>query len=122
LIDTALWACSLVSATVLVWFSVAAIPPTPSGSAGDEILHGLAYAFTFGTFLLAAVWRPGRGPGILDGYETVLAVAALALGVALEALQAAVGRDPSALDAAADAIGVALAWAGHRILRRVAAP
>ena len=120
-VDAALWVAFGVSVGVLVWFSVLAIPPTPSSSAGDELLHALAYAVTFGVLLLAAVWRPGRGDGPLVSKEMLLVASALVLGGVLELVQAAVGRDPSLLDAAADASGVAVAWVAHRTLRRAAA-
>lgn len=88
---------------VIVWLSLTPSPPSLHVEQGDKIGHALAYAGTM--FWFAQLYLRS---GVRLGY----ALGLIALGVALEFVQAHVGRDFEVADMAADAIGVALGWAG----------
>ncbi|MBI2238268.1 MAG: VanZ family protein [Actinobacteria bacterium] len=102
-----------------LFFSFAPLPPGADVFVmADKLLHLLAYAATTGAFLLAAVWRPGRGPGRYPRAASAIVAVAVALSVASEVLQGAVfDRDADVLDTVADLLGVAAAYVGWRVLR-----
>jgi hypothetical protein len=118
LIDTLLWVVAfilLVLSFVLSWG-----PPRPFGPRfgwDDKTWHLLGYGGLCASLLLAAVWRPGRGPGRFP--RASWHVALLVLGVAwlTEALQGPFGRDVELLDAVADLAGVAVGFATWTTLR-----
>lgn len=88
MVDTVLWALTAGLALVTVLYSFGLSPPgTGSIPLADKIGHGLIYAATFFCFLLAAVWRPGRGDGPFPTRGLVFALGAVAIGGALEVLQ-----------------------------------
>ena len=53
----------------------------------DKIGHGLMYFATFLCFLLAAVWRPGRGDGLFPTMALPFAIGVVIAGTAIEVLQ-----------------------------------
>lgn len=92
----------------IVWLSLGPSAPTIDVEQGDKLGHALAYAgtmFWFGQLYVRTSARLGY------------AIAFIALGVALEFVQAHVGRDFEVADMAADAVGVILGWAGTTLLR-----
>src|SRR4051812_26231739 len=123
-----------------LWWSLASVPPGASLFVGvDKLEHGLAYFVTSLLFLLAAVWRPGRGGGGLAGGggwgagalgaaggvggglqalvgggagvgEWVVGGGAVAAGGLVEVLQSLIGRDAEVRDWLAEIVAVALAW------------
>lgn len=118
LVDRALWvgACVVAGAT-LVWTLGPAPPDAGSIPSVDKLFHATAYGLTVFLLLLAADWRPGRGPGRYPGTAVWIGVAAIAAGGALELVQHLTGRDTELLDWVADAVGVAVAlgvWAAIR--------
>lgn len=121
-IDAALWTGTALSAGLTVWLSLLASPPgTAAFEGADKVEHLLAYAITVSLFLLAAVWRPGRGPGVLwaaRGWVLPLAVAAAA---AIELAQGPLGREQELADWVAGSAGAALAVGVNAALRRRAA-
>ncbi|MDQ3991079.1 MAG: hypothetical protein M3245_02050, partial [Actinomycetota bacterium] len=63
-IDIALWAFSVVWMGLVVAISLFVRPPPFARvPQSDKALHALAYGMLTVAVLLAAVWRPGRGPG-----------------------------------------------------------
>ena len=93
---------------LIVWLSLTPSPPTIDIEQGDKLGHAFAYAnvmFWFAQLYLRAAVRLRYALGFI------------ALGVALEFIQAQVGRDFEVADMAADAIGVALGWAGAILLK-----
>jgi VanZ family protein len=89
-------------------------------SFGDKLLHFGAYAATTGTFLLAAVWRPGRGPGGFPRSAPLIVGAAIVLSGLIELAQGAfTSRTADAWDAVASILGAAVAWAAWRVVARV---
>ena len=116
LIDTLLWAASgvlFVLSFVLSWGP----PPTfgPRFDWADKLWHLLGYATLCSTLLLAAVWRPGRGPGRFAWAGWRMALLVLGVAWLTEALQGPFGRDVELLDAVADLAGVMLGFLAWRI-------
>ena len=108
----------------MVWSSLG---PPPSALAdlsfGDKLLHFGAYAATTGMFLLAAVWRPGRGRGGFPRSAPLILGTALVLSGVIELAQGAfTSRTAEAWDAVAGILGAAAAWAAWRLVERLAAP
>jgi hypothetical protein len=88
LIDVALWTSTAALAFVTLMYSFALSPPgTGSFPLADKFGHGLMYFATFFCFLLAAVWRPGRGDGPFPKKGLIFAFSVVAAGVAVELLQ-----------------------------------
>ena len=113
-VDAGLWCLTLLVLAAIAYWSLTPSPPLPARfPQADKVYHALAYAVLTGCVLFTAVWRPVRGPGPLSRPWTVVA-GTIALGVALEIIQAFVHRDPNVLDALADAIGAA---AGYGVWR-----
>jgi VanZ family protein len=113
-----LWAAALAA---LVWLLVASLGPAPSlidaFRFADKVFHALHYALTTILFLLAAVWRPGRGAGPAPRAAKAIVVTGLILGAAIEVIQGFIGRQADLVDFLADAAGIALglgSWAGLR--------
>ena len=103
----------------VVWSSLG---PPPSAlhafSLSDKLLHLGAYGATTFAFLLAAVWRPGRGAGRFPGGEPWIVGAALGLAIAMELCQGAfTTRTADAFDVVAGGLGVAVAIVAWRGLR-----
>ena len=91
----------------IVWLSLTPSAPSIDLEGGDKLGHFLAYGSTM--FWFAQLYA----------HSTVrlrYAIGLVALGVALEYVQAHVGRDFEVADMAADAIGVALGWAGALVV------
>ena len=117
-IDAALWLGTAVSAGLTVWLSVVATPPGTKAFEGiDKLEHFVAYAGTVSLFLLAAVWRPGRGEGLLWRFRGWVLPAAVALASAIELIQGEIGREQELADAVAGALGAALAVGANVLLR-----
>ena len=74
----------------------------------DKLEHAFAYASIMFWFAQLYVRKPVR---------LAYAVGFVALGIALEFVQAQVGRDFELGDMAADAAGVALGWAAALFIR-----
>jgi VanZ family protein len=83
----------------------------------DKVFHICAYAAMTAAWLLAAVWRPGRGDGIVPRDAPAFVVCAVLLGAAIEIAQDFGDRSADPFDALSDAVGAILglaAWAGLR--------
>jgi len=115
----ALWAMAFGSLALVALFSFAATPPGAHVfKNADKVLHAAGYAGTSFLFLLAAVWRPGRGEGRFPGAATWIVLAAVAGGFAIEIVQGHLGRQRSSLDFLADVIGVLVALGLWGALKR----
>ena len=115
-VDTGLWCLTGLMLAGIAYWSLTPSPSLPSPfPQADKVYHALAYAGLTICVLLTAVWRPGRGSGPLPHAWTVVA-GAIALGVALEVVQAFVHRDPDLFDALADAVGVLVGYGAWRAL------
>lgn len=120
-VDAALWALTAALVVVTLVFSLgASAPGAGSFSLADELGHGAMYLATVGCLLLAAVWRPGRGDGRWPGAAAAIALGALFVGLAVEAIQelATADRHAEVGDVVAEAVGIAAAWAIHAWARR----
>lgn len=118
-VDPSLWLLAWGFLGLNLFFSFVPPPPgTDVFAPADKLGHFGSYACAVAAFLLAAVWRPGRGPGRYPRAASAVVAVAVALSVASEALQGTVfDRDAQVLDTVADLLGVAAAYAGWRVLR-----
>ena len=70
-------------------------------------------------FLMAAVWRPGRGDGWFPNGGLTVAAVVLMVGVGIEVAQSSWNIEVGSLeDIAADAAGIAIGWLGWWWVRR----
>lgn len=84
----------------------------------DKVFHGTLYAATVLAYLLAAVWRPGRGEGRFPWTVPWILAGALAAGIGMELLQGAFfGRDAEIGDAVADAVGELAGFVSWMLVR-----
>jgi hypothetical protein len=125
LIDAALWATTALLALLTMLFSFGLSPPgTSSFALADKLGHGAIYFATFLCFLLAAVWRPGRGDGSFPTKAPLFAIGVVIAGIVIEVLQEVATTDRRAEpgDVLAEAIGVFAALAFHAWMRQAWAP
>jgi VanZ family protein len=106
--DLLLWVLTALSAALTLVFSIGSVPPGANGFPHvDKVWHGLAYFTTSLLFLLAAVWRPGRGAGPLPQAAILFALLGITTGGVVEIAQGFTGtRDPELLDWVADSVGI----------------
>jgi VanZ family protein len=118
-IDIALWTATTIAAGMTAWLSLVVSPPgTNAFSDADKIQHLVAYVVTVSLFMLAAVWRPGRGGGLLWGARAwVLPIAIVGSG-AIEVVQGWTGRNQEVADWVAGSVGAAIAVGINAWLRR----
>ena len=115
--DALLWSFAATILAAILILSLNTEPPLPTFVLADKAGHFAAYSVFTGVLLLAAVWRPRRGPGLFPRSARAIALTVVILGGLLELAQAFVGRDASAWDAVADALGVAMAYGSWRLVR-----
>jgi VanZ family protein len=123
-LDVGFWALTAACVAATLWFSFVAPPPGADLFTGaDKVVHAIAFFTTTLSFLLSAVWRPGRGKGRFpEGWRWFLPAAA-AGGVVIEIVQDMIPtRTAEAYDMLAGAIGVAAAVAVHALIRWRMAP
>ena len=82
--------------------------------------HALAYFVTTLLVLLAAVWRPGRGEGVLWRWRGGSSWGWSLAGGAVEVVQSSVGRDGELADWLAEIVAVAAG--GRRAVVAAASP
>jgi VanZ family protein len=118
-VDALLWALTVACAAATVWFSFVDPPPGAGSFTGaDKIMHGVAYLATSFCFLLAAVWRPGRGPGRFPLVGQRVPFLAVGAGILIEILQGMTAtRQAEVGDVLAELVGVLAAFAIHGWLR-----
>ena len=105
-----------------LWLSLVEVPPGTSAFGGaDKVEHAFAYFVTALLILLAAVWRPGRGDGVLAPWRWWVVVAMVLAGGAVEIVQSYVGRKAELKDWVAEIVAVVLAAGVLALLRRGAA-
>ena len=117
MIDRGLWALTAACAAATFWFSFVTSPPGADLFPGaDKVVHAIAFFTTTLSFLLSAVWRPGRGEGLFPlGWRWFLP-AAVAGGVVIEIFQTMIpARTAEANDILAGSIGIAAAVAVHAL-------
>lgn len=107
----------LLAATLLL-----SLGPAPPGLnaffASDKLVHAAGYAALAGSWLLAAVWRPGRGDGSFPRAARIVVSGAIVLGAAIEVAQHFVDRTADPFDALAGAGGALLALWLWGVLKR----
>lgn len=120
-VDVILWALAGSSAVLILWLSFG--PGFPPGATmfpgADKVQHGLAYFVMALLFLLAAVWRPGRGAGPWFGYRWFLVLAVIGVGGVVEIGQSALTatRQAEVLDWVAEILAVLAAYGVVSVLR-----
>jgi hypothetical protein len=114
-----LWVASFVALAGLIVLSLIPSPPGLAAFPGaDKVWHVLSYAGVAGLWLLAGVWRPGRGPGRYPEAMLKVVIGFAMLGAVIEVVQHWFDRAADPLDWLADVAGVAIALAGWNALRR----
>ena len=109
-IDAYLWAAAGLCVAVTLWLSLVERPPGTAAFGGaDKVEHAFAYFVTALLVLLVAVWRPGRGEGILWRFEWWVLSAMVLAGGAVEIAQSFVGRRAELADWVAEIVAVACA-------------
>lgn len=84
----------------------------------DPVLHAGGSVLLTVFFLMAAVWRPGRGDGWFPHGSLTVAAIVLAVGVGIEVAQSSWDVEVGSLgDIATDAAGIAVGWLGWWVLR-----
>ena len=124
IIDVGFWALTAACVATTFWFSFVSPPPGADLFPGaDKVVHAIAFFATTLSFLLSAVWRPGRGKGRFpEGWRWFLP-AAVAGGVMIEIIQGMIPtRTAEANDMFAGMIGIAAAVAIHALIRWRMAP
>lgn len=123
-LDIFLWTLAALSAALTLVFSIGLRPPGVDGFRhADKMWHGLAYFTTSLLFLLAAVWRPGRGEGRFPRAGIVFAVVAGAAGGIVEIAQGFTAkREPEFLDWVSEIVGILAALGVVLALRARAGP
>lgn len=118
-IDLLLWGATAVSTGMTMWLSLVVAPPgTSAFSDADKVEHLVAYVVTGSLFMLAAVWRPGRGEGRLWGLRAWVLPAAILGSGAIEIVQGWIGRNQELADWVAGSAGAAIAVGVNVWLRR----
>lgn len=114
LIDAVLWLLAAGFASSTAYFSFGNAPSAAGAFPGaDKFWHAVAYFLTVICVLLAAVWRPGRGPGIWPGTRWLIAAGAVTAGGTIELAQGLTARGPELLDWVAEIVGVGMAVGLH---------
>jgi VanZ family protein len=124
LVDTALWTTTAVLTLLTLLFSFGLrAPGSGSFAFADKLGHGAMYFATFLCFLLAAVWRPGRGDGSFPTRALLFAIGVVMAGIVIEVLQevATDGRRAEVGDVVAEVAGAFGALAIHTWMRRARA-
>jgi VanZ family protein len=118
-LDIFLWALTAFSAALTLVFSFELSAPGLDGFRhADKMWHVLAYFTTSLLFLLAAVWRPGRGAGPFPHAGIVFALIGSAAGGLVEFAQGFTAtRDPELLDWLAEIVGILAALGVVVVLR-----
>ena len=120
-IDRVLWAAACLCVALTLWLSLVEVPPGTSAFGGaDKVEHAFAYFVTSLLILLAAVWRPGRGDGVLAPWRWWVLVAMVLAGGAVEIMQSFVGREAELADWVAEIVAVVLAAGVLALWRRSA--
>jgi hypothetical protein len=122
---TALWATTIGLALLTLLFSFGLRPPrTGAFPIADKFGHGAMYFATFLCFLLAAVWRPGRGDGPFPTKASLFAFSVVMAGIVIEVLQevATAHRHAEVGDVHAEGIGAFGALAVQAWMRRAGSP
>ena len=119
-LDLVLWSIVALSIVSTVVWSFVEPPGAGLGHAIDKVQHSLAYFVTVLATLLAAVWRPGRGPGRFPDARWLIAAGALAGGALIEILQSVstTNRQGDVGDWLAEVVGVGLAVLALRVLEQ----
>jgi hypothetical protein len=118
--DLVLWSIVALSIVSTVVWSFVEPPGAGFGHGIDKGQHALAYFVTMLAALLAAVWRPGRGPGRFPGARWSIAAGALVCGAMIEILQrvSTTNRQGDVRDWLAEVAGVGLALLVQLVLEQ----
>ena len=120
MVEACFWIAAVGSVVATFVYSLG---PAPSAlhqfPLADKVFHASAYGAITLTWLLAAVWRPGRGGGVAAGDALAVVICAILLGAGIEIAQHFVHRDAELFDAVADSIGALAGFAVWGLIRVV---
>jgi hypothetical protein len=118
-VDGALWLAWMACFGATLYFSFWADPFGGAFHGADKVGHAVAYFATTISFLLVAVWRPGRGLGRWPQAGVWFPVAAVIAGIAVEIMQATLTatRTAEVGDVVAEVVGSGLAFIVHALTR-----
>ncbi len=123
-VDVALWLSAVGVVVAVLLLALGRPSPLESAFPGaDKVGHFLATGTVTGLVLLAAVWRPGRGPGPFPRGAPFVILGAILGMEFLEIAQPLFSRDFQVGDIVADVLGALAAYAvwsaaSHRELAR----
>lgn len=116
--DLLLWTVAIACTALTLGFSLIPPPTMAASTMSDKPWHFLAYFFSVGSLLLAAVWRPGRGEGRFPRAAAPIVGVAVAVGVGLELIQGTLpNRQMELADGVANTLGVLAALGAWAVLR-----
>ena len=88
LLDGLLWTAAIAALALTASFSLERAAPHLQELIGsDKAGHAVAYFAVLLPLLFAAVWRPGRGDGVMPNGQLRLAIGLVAIGALMEVLQ-----------------------------------
>ena len=116
--DIFLWIAGVACTIGTIVLSLVPAEVLAGVSASDKLLHASAYAAITCCFLLAAVWRPGRGNGVFPRSAPIILGCAAGMGVAIEFIQMGFDRHADLRDALADGAGILAVWGVWLAIRR----
>ena len=118
-IDRVAWLVAWALLAVTLYYSLGPVPAAAEAFPhADTVLHAAMYAAVTFAFLMAAVWRPGRGAGRFPWAVWLIPLGAVVSGALIEVLQGAFfGRDMQLLDGLADLVGVCVATGAWLLIR-----
>ncbi len=120
MVEACFWIVAVGSLVATIVYSLG---PAPSVlhqfPLADKVFHASAYGAITLTWLLAAVWRPGRGGGVAAGDAPAVMICAILLGAGVELAQHFVHRDSQLFDAVADVVGALAGFAVWGLIRAI---
>ena len=118
-IDAALWVLCLDCLVLITWNSVGDAPAAFEIPHADKVLHFVSYFTLTLLLLLAAVWRPGRGPSGFGDVGRIVIVAVGVFGILVEVAQGLLfERTADGVDAVMNIAGCLVAWGAWMAVRR----
>jgi VanZ family protein len=119
-VDALFWLAAFGTVAATIAYSLGPAPGALNAfPLADKVFHAAAYGAMTLSWLLAAVWRPGRGASVIPRYAAAVVICAILLGATIEVAQHFVDRTADVFDGVADAVGAVAglaAWGGIRAL------
>jgi hypothetical protein len=119
LLDAGLWIGATAAGILTLVYSLGTVPPGVNAFPGaDKAGHAAVCFTTVLLLLLAAVWRPGRGPGSFPWATPLIVAGFVAVGSVLELLHSTfTERSAEVLDVVMEGVGALAALGVFTFLR-----